>query len=330
MKRQHNTGNQESRDEGYLLLGALVAIALVLIALSVAATRVAFSLRREREVESCRRADQYVRAIRKYYMTFHQYPGSIEQLEKTNNVRFLRKRYIDPLTGKSDWRIIGVGQNKTTVKGFFGQPLEGLPTGGLGAAAGMQAAGMPGSSPTAGGTSSGIGGLTAAAGGATSSGFGGSTGAGGTAASGAAGTAGTATGGTTAGGSGSSASTSGGSTDSSGTSGSSSGAGGLGAGLGSGMAVAIMGVGSNAAGNSIVAVNGQTTYQTWEFLYDPRVELLKVKQQLNSGVGSTSANALGSSGIGSSATGSGLPGSSPVTSGTPGSSPTGTPSSTQP
>ncbi len=329
MIRQQNTRRQDggSCDEGYLLLGALVAIALVLIALSVAATSVAFSLRREREVESCRRADQYVRAIRKYYMTFHQYPGSIEQLEKTNNVRFLRQRYIDPLTGKSNWRIIGVGQNKTTVMGFFGQPLEGLPTGGLGAAAGMQAAGMPGSSPTTGGASPGIGGIMGASGSATA-GMGGGAGAAVGAASGAGGIAGASPGnGTTTSGSSGTSGTSGSSTDATGTSGSSTGASGLGTGLSSGTAVAIMGVGSNAVGNSIVAVNSQTTYQTWEFLYDPRVELLKVKQQLNSGMGSTSANALGSTGIGSGAAGSGLPGSSSPTSG-PGSA--GTTPSTQP
>ncbi len=57
------------------------------------------------------------------------YPGSIEQLEKTNNIRFLRQQYVDPMTGKADWRLIQVGEAKTTVKGFFGQPLAGLATG---------------------------------------------------------------------------------------------------------------------------------------------------------------------------------------------------------
>jgi hypothetical protein len=52
-------------------------------------------------------------------------------------------------------------------------------------------------------------------------------------------------------------------------------------------------VGTNATGNSILEINEQTTYQTWEFLYDPRVELLRQKQQLNSGLQSTPAGSFG-------------------------------------
>jgi len=76
-----------------MLLGLIVAVALILLALSVAATKVAFSLRREREAESVRRANQYVRAIRVFYRKNNKlYPGSIEQLENTNHIRYLRQR----------------------------------------------------------------------------------------------------------------------------------------------------------------------------------------------------------------------------------------------
>jgi hypothetical protein len=44
-------------------------------------------------------------------------------------------------------------------------------------------------------------------------------------------------------------------------------------------------VGSNATGPSIITVNGQTTYETWEFLWDPRLDQLKVAAALN-GAGS--------------------------------------------
>ena len=131
-------------EQGFMLLGLIVAIAIILIGLGVAASKVAFSLRREREVESARRADQYVRAIRKFYLKNQHYPGSLEQLENTNNIRYLRQQYVDPLTGKDDYRLILVGQNKTQVKGFFGEPLAGIASAGLGAAAGMQSSGVPG------------------------------------------------------------------------------------------------------------------------------------------------------------------------------------------
>src|ERR1700722_1677027 len=131
---------EQEAEDGFMLVGLIVAIFLVLLALSVAAPKMAADLKRDREVEAVHRGDQYVRAIRVFYRKTHAYPGSIEQLEKTNNIRFLRQRYIDPMTGKDDWRLIHVGEAKTTVKGFFGQPLAGL-TPGLGSAAGMASGG---------------------------------------------------------------------------------------------------------------------------------------------------------------------------------------------
>src|ERR1019366_9544045 len=147
-------GSRQEGEQGFMLLGLIVAIALILLALSVAAADMAHTVRAERERESVRRANQYVRAIRLFYLKNQSYPGSMKQLENTNMVRYLRQQYTDPLTGK-EYRLIGVGQNKTTVKGFFGQPLGGIAGSGLGALAGAQSAGMPGApaTPGIGGTS---------------------------------------------------------------------------------------------------------------------------------------------------------------------------------
>src|SRR6202048_1025282 len=130
-------------EQGFMLVGLIVAIFFVLLALSVAAPKVAQQLRREREVEAVHRGNQYVRAIRLYYRKFGHYPGSMDQLEKTNNIRFLRQQYVDPMAGRADWRLSKVGEAKTTVKGFLGQPLAGL-TPGLGANAGSASPGMGG------------------------------------------------------------------------------------------------------------------------------------------------------------------------------------------
>jgi hypothetical protein len=56
-----------------------------------------------------------------------------------------------------------------------------------------------------------------------------------------------------------------------------------------------MGVGSSATGNSIITPNEQTTYQTWEFLYDPRIETLKLAAALNGGADALGGGALGQS-----------------------------------
>ena len=271
-----------------MFLFALVLVFLVLLALSVAAPTIARSIQRDRELESQHRAQQYVRAIRIFYIKFKRYPTSIEQLEKTNNQRFLRQRYVDPLTGKDDWRIIHVGENQTTVKGFFGDDLPGLPTG-LGSAAGMQSGtgtsafgnsgtNSPGGSAfgnsTAGGTSA-FGG-----GGSTTSAFGNTPGQG---VGGAAGGAGTSTFGQT------------------GSTGSASGTSGATNGLpsqdattfGGSSAGPIMGIGSAKSGEAMLVVNEQTTYDTWEFLYDPRIEQLYAKSTLLGGISSGSGSSSG-------------------------------------
>jgi type II secretory pathway pseudopilin PulG len=105
---QHRAGTTD-HEAGFMLVFVILLAALMLIALAAAAPVVAKDLRRDKEVESAHRANEYVRAIRLYYKKFKTYPPSIEALENTNNVRFLRKQYVDPLTGKADWRIIHVG-----------------------------------------------------------------------------------------------------------------------------------------------------------------------------------------------------------------------------
>ena len=113
-------------EEGYVMLTAIFFMALLALSLTIAAPRVARSIQREREVETFHRGMQYRRAIQLYYRQFHAYPPTVDALNKTNNMRFLRKAYIDPMTRKSDWKPVMYGQNKTpTAMGFFGQPLAG-------------------------------------------------------------------------------------------------------------------------------------------------------------------------------------------------------------
>jgi type II secretory pathway pseudopilin PulG len=295
-------------EEGSMLVGLVVAIFLILLVLSVAAPTVAKELQRERELETVHRADQYVRAIQLYYKKIGgQYPSTIEQLEKTNNVRFLRQRYVDPMTGKADWRLIKMGEAKTTVKGFFGKPLTGLAPG-LGSAAGMASSGGIGAG-AAGSTGSGSGGASGSAFGSSSGGSGGSA-----FGSSSGSTGGSAFGSSSGSGSafGSTGSSSGGSgTGSSGSTGSSGGIGSQSATSFTGGGAPFVGVGVPKDGSSLIVVNEQPTYKTWEFLYDPRVEQMKAQSSLFGG-GPVSAGGTGlgsasgmSSGVGGSSGGSG-------------------------
>lgn len=270
-------------EQGFLLLGLIVAIFLILLVLAVAAPRMAHELRREREVETVHRGNAYVRAIEVYYLKNGNYPTSIEQLEKTNNIRFLRKRYVDPMTGKDDWRVIHLGEAKTTVKGFFGKPLGGIESTSLGGSPG--GAGSTGSAFDSSSGSSSSGGLTSSFGSSSGSGSGGLTSSFGSSSSGT------------------------GSTGlSSSTTGSSSGSSGIGSDSGIGAAATagpIVGVGLMKTGNSIMTLNDQTTYDTWEFLYDPRIEQMKAKVNLfGGGMTSTDAADLGSAADSKSSTSS--------------------------
>ena len=288
MPRPHPTADNPP-EAGFMLLAVVVMCALVLIALSVAAPVIARDLRRDKEVESEHRAEQYVRAIQLFYRKNNAYPASIKALENTNNVRYLRQQYVDPLTGQADYRLIHQGQQKTTIKTFFGKELAGLPTAGLGSASGMQSGPGVGTSTTGTSLTTGCNGMNSAFCQQQQT-----------------------------------TSTSGGGPGATGSTGStgSSGAGMFGDAGGGGP---IVGVGTSRTGDSILNPNGQTTYETWEFWYDPRIEQLKKGVNILGG-GMSSGNATGlGGGFGTSPTTSPAPTSTP---GAPG--PTTTPAPTGP
>ena len=128
---------------------------LLVISLSVAAPKIARSIQRDRDLETFHRGMQYRRAVQLYYRKFHAYPPNVEALVNTNDIRFLRKKYKDPITGQDDWKPIAFGQNKTpTAMGFFGQPLAGNASTLAGIGPGG-AGGLPGATTPGGGFSTG-------------------------------------------------------------------------------------------------------------------------------------------------------------------------------
>src|ERR1700758_1608439 len=128
-------------EDGYILLLVMFMLALLIIGMAVALPKMTTAIQRDKEKETFRRGMQYRRAIQLYFRKFQRYPPNIDALVKTNEIRFLRKKYIDPTTGKDDWKPILFGQNKTPMAmGFFGQPLGGIGFGG-GALAGTGPAG---------------------------------------------------------------------------------------------------------------------------------------------------------------------------------------------
>jgi hypothetical protein len=89
-----------------LLVFAMAAAAAVMFYLEM--PRVAFENMRGKEEMLVERGEQYQRAIQLYVRKNNKYPQTIEDLETTNNIRFLRKRYKDPMTGEEEWRLIHI------------------------------------------------------------------------------------------------------------------------------------------------------------------------------------------------------------------------------
>lgn len=105
----------------------LLIMAVMGIVAATAVTSFKFDIRRDREEEMIHRGVQYSRAIRAYYRKFGRYPATIENLENTNQQRFLRKRYKDPITGR-EFRLLHFGEAKLSLNGMGSGVIPGAST----------------------------------------------------------------------------------------------------------------------------------------------------------------------------------------------------------
>ena len=113
-------GTSRRRERGYILLTLILFVGLLAIAATIVTPMITFRIRRDREEEMIHRGVQYSRAVRRYFKKFGRYPVRLEDLESTNNFRFLRQRYKDPITGQ-DFKLLHFGEVKLT----FGAGIAG-------------------------------------------------------------------------------------------------------------------------------------------------------------------------------------------------------------
>ncbi|MEW5977019.1 MAG: hypothetical protein AB1898_14550 [Acidobacteriota bacterium] len=93
--------------KGYALGAVMVVTAVVLVTLSGALLNWQKAMQREREEELIFRGKQFMRAIELWQRKFPgTYPTTIDALLNTNNIRFLRKKWKDPITNSEEWRLI--------------------------------------------------------------------------------------------------------------------------------------------------------------------------------------------------------------------------------
>jgi type II secretory pathway pseudopilin PulG len=98
---------KHSKEAGFSLAALIFFAAAASIVAAAAVPAYQMQAKREREKELMFRGQEYTRAIQKYQRKFGAYPTSIDQLLQANGLRFLRKAYKDPITGK-DFRLIRI------------------------------------------------------------------------------------------------------------------------------------------------------------------------------------------------------------------------------
>ncbi len=94
---------------GFVLLALLFGASAILVMLARSLPRDAMRAQRTREEVLIYRGEQYKRAIQLYFRAHKKYPEDLDDLEDTDGVRYLRRRYKDPLTGEDEWRVIHMG-----------------------------------------------------------------------------------------------------------------------------------------------------------------------------------------------------------------------------
>ena len=116
------------KESGFALLMVFLLAACVAIMLYMEMPRVAVEAERQKELLLIDRGNQFKRAIQVFVTDktgnpAGRYPASIDELESFNSHRYLRRKYVDPMTGKDEWRLIhasglpGVFPDSVTMKG---------------------------------------------------------------------------------------------------------------------------------------------------------------------------------------------------------------------
>ncbi|MFZ1005289.1 MAG: hypothetical protein WAN65_00525 [Candidatus Sulfotelmatobacter sp.] len=156
---RQSASRSRREERGYVLLSLLLMVTLLVVGFAILLPTFTFQMKRDQEQELIHRGVQYSRAIRAYYKKFGRYPTRLEDLDNTNNLRFLRKRYKDPINQK-DFKLLHLGEQGVTLAGGIaggmipgatpagamnGQNGSGLNGSGLGGGSSFNGSGFSGS-----------------------------------------------------------------------------------------------------------------------------------------------------------------------------------------
>jgi type II secretory pathway pseudopilin PulG len=120
----HPSSFSVHRSDGYAFVVLMVAMTVMLIALAAALPSVYHESQREKEEELIFRGNEYARAIYLFQRQFQRFPKSVDELIRTNNIRFLRHAYKDPMSPNGKWRFIHVAANGTLIDSLTMGPQQ--------------------------------------------------------------------------------------------------------------------------------------------------------------------------------------------------------------
>jgi len=153
------SARRRRRDSGAMLLAVLFMMAIMVIVAMAVAPSFVQQMKRDREEEMIHRGTEYARAIKKFYKKFGRYPANLEQLDNTNQIRFLRRRFKDPMTKDGQWKLLHYTDIQVLTGGAM-MGTQGLQSGAQGGTLGS----VLGTVPTSGAAGSNLGASTAPAG----------------------------------------------------------------------------------------------------------------------------------------------------------------------
>jgi type II secretory pathway pseudopilin PulG len=105
------SGGGFTRSDGFTYLTVLIIVAMMGVGLALAGHVWQTMTLREREADLLHVGNEYRKAIERYYISGpRQYPRELKDLLKdprqAGTVRYLRKLYPDPVTGKDEWGVV--------------------------------------------------------------------------------------------------------------------------------------------------------------------------------------------------------------------------------
>jgi len=123
----HPVKRHARRDAGFSMAALVIFLTAASILLTISVPSYIMQAKREQEKELIFRGEEYTRAIQKFQRTLNLLPTSVDELLSSNGTRFLRKAYVDPISGE-DFRFIILNTDGTLTGSNIYPTMSAVPT----------------------------------------------------------------------------------------------------------------------------------------------------------------------------------------------------------